>query len=578
MAMCLSCGRQYEPPAGRFMLVCPECAAGLPQISVTTVLIGLNLAVFVVMVLTGVSFFAPTPEQLLRWGASFGPCDLGGEWWRLLSSTFVHIGILHIALNMWCLWNLGRLAERIFGTRTFLVLYLLSGLSGSVLSVLVNPRVIAAGASGAIFGVAGAMLPVLYLRPLPAIQSLQGRLGNLSVGGFVVYNLLAGVTHSGVDNAAHVGGLLTGFVIGLALPVQAAFRGRPHVWRTALVAAGVSIALGLAFTEAHHLHGSVVEFETARALLVAGQTARGIAQLESLLNRWPHDVAARYLLGLAYLDQGRREEAVRALEEVTHAEPNNADYQDGLGIAYVDQRRLPDAARVFERETVLAPHNAAAHAKLGATYLDMGRAADAVAALSQAVALQPDTASYHYLLGQAYLERQTFAPAVAEFNAAIVLAPGDVAAHLQRGAAYALMGRPDSARGDLMRVLTPPLQVSATADQQYRARRLLAGLRLPRFEVLRVGLDAPPRVYRCPAPQYPRAGAGSVGGAVTIEFQVDSLGMAVEKSGRIVSTDDSAFTQAAWEMILHCSYKPGILRGRAASVRVRQTVVFEPPR
>ena len=81
--------------------------------------------------------------------ASYGPLELSTEWWRLFTAMFVHIGVIHIALNMYCLWSLGPLAERLFGRWKFLSLYLLSGVGGNVLSVALHPTLVAAGASGA---------------------------------------------------------------------------------------------------------------------------------------------------------------------------------------------------------------------------------------------------------------------------------------------------------------------------------------------------------------------------------------------------------------------------------------------
>jgi rhomboid protease GluP len=77
---------------------------------------GINVAVFVLMCFSGVSAFAPQPEQLLTWGADYGPAVLlGGQWWRLVTAMFVHVGIVHLGLNMWCLWNLGLLGEPLLG-------------------------------------------------------------------------------------------------------------------------------------------------------------------------------------------------------------------------------------------------------------------------------------------------------------------------------------------------------------------------------------------------------------------------------------------------------------------------------
>src|SRR5437762_286212 len=91
-----------------------ETVAARPRVSVTTVLIVINVLVYVAMALRGVSPLAPTSLDLLTWGASFGPRELSTEWWRLFTAMFVHIGFLHILLNMYCLWSLGPLAERLF--------------------------------------------------------------------------------------------------------------------------------------------------------------------------------------------------------------------------------------------------------------------------------------------------------------------------------------------------------------------------------------------------------------------------------------------------------------------------------
>ncbi|HEX9121431.1 MAG TPA: rhomboid family intramembrane serine protease, partial [Terriglobales bacterium] len=136
--------------------------------SITAVLVAINVLIFIAMVVKGASVTQPTSDQLLRWGANFGPLTLTGQWWRLLTAMFVHIGIVHLALNMWCLWELGTLAEYLYGPKTFLALYLLSGLAASIVSIGHNPLVVTAGASGAIFGLAGALIATLYLGKLPA--------------------------------------------------------------------------------------------------------------------------------------------------------------------------------------------------------------------------------------------------------------------------------------------------------------------------------------------------------------------------------------------------------------------------
>ena len=129
-----------------------------PRALVAPVLVAINIMVFVLMVATGVDFMEPSIEDLISWGANFGPRTVDWEWWRLLSCTFLHIGALHIAFNMYVLWDVGRVVERLVGSTTFLVLYVASGLVGSLASLALNPQVVSAGASGSVFGVFGALI------------------------------------------------------------------------------------------------------------------------------------------------------------------------------------------------------------------------------------------------------------------------------------------------------------------------------------------------------------------------------------------------------------------------------------
>ena len=173
------------------------------------------MLVFVGMVLTGSSLTEPTREQLLRWGANWGPLSLGTQPWRILTSNYVHIGIIHLGFNMWCLWNLGQLAERILGRLNFVLLYTICGIAGSLASLWFHPMVVGAGASGAIFGLAGAAIAVFYLGHLPiAKAAIRSTMRSLMT--FVGYNLLFGLA-PGIDNSAHIGGLVAGLAMGAAL-------------------------------------------------------------------------------------------------------------------------------------------------------------------------------------------------------------------------------------------------------------------------------------------------------------------------------------------------------------------------
>jgi len=203
---------EYEPPRPTLS------AAAFP---VTIALIAANALVFAAMVLSGVSAFDPTPAQAVKFGADFGPLTLNGQWWRLLSSMFVHFGIIHIGLNMWCLWNLGRAAERLLGRLPYLLAYFVSGIFGSIASVYWHPRSAGAGASGAIFGLAGVLVSFVYLKKTPAHLQINSKMLS-SLGTFIAYNLIFGAAIPGISNAAHLGGLVMGFAVGALLPSAAA--------------------------------------------------------------------------------------------------------------------------------------------------------------------------------------------------------------------------------------------------------------------------------------------------------------------------------------------------------------------
>jgi rhomboid protease GluP len=188
----------------------------LAMMPVTSAIIGVNLLVFVAMVLSGVSLVAPQNADLVRWGANYGWHNLTDQSWRMLASNYVHVGLLHLLFNMWCLWNLGALAERIFDRWTYFLTYTFCGLAGSLASVSLHPTRLGAGASGAIFGLAGALISALYLGKLPVPpRALKSTLKSLV--SFAAYNLFFGAVVPVIDNSAHIGGLVCGLILGAVL-------------------------------------------------------------------------------------------------------------------------------------------------------------------------------------------------------------------------------------------------------------------------------------------------------------------------------------------------------------------------
>ncbi len=200
----------------------------------TYLLMAINIAVYVWMVANHVDPKTPSDYALLHYGANEPWLVLHSEWYRLLTATFVHVGLLHIAGNMWCLWNLGILGEPLVGPYAMIAIYMLTGIAGNLLSMAWNVThfaifhdasylmQIGAGASGAVFGIAGILIVLLSNRKLPFPWEELQRLRS-SVVKFAAINLVIGlstlVINVGIriDNFAHIGGFVSGMALGVPL-------------------------------------------------------------------------------------------------------------------------------------------------------------------------------------------------------------------------------------------------------------------------------------------------------------------------------------------------------------------------
>jgi rhomboid protease GluP len=183
---------------------------------VTPALIGAYAVVYLVLASRSDGWLTLDGHLVARFGSNYAPRTLGGEPWRLVSNTFIHLGVLHLVLNTWALVAIGPVAERLYGPMRLALVYIAAGLGASVASLWWNPAVNSAGASGAIFGVLGALLaPGVGRREgAPGVEVAARRTMPVAIVGT---SLLFGVVVPGVDNAAHVGGLVTGFVCALLL-------------------------------------------------------------------------------------------------------------------------------------------------------------------------------------------------------------------------------------------------------------------------------------------------------------------------------------------------------------------------
>lgn len=211
-------------------------------------LVALNVGAWVLNVAGGMSAMRPATDDLFRWGAiSAWAVRRDGEWWRLLAGTFLHGGLVHLAMNMLGLWGAGKLLNRMVGNAQFLLVYLLSALAGASASLhFAAQAAVSVGASGAVFGVVGALVVAVRRRREHLPKALARQIMT-SEAVFLVYALANGFAREGIDNAAHVGGLLAGGAMGLVLlgVTDAAGAGMRRLRATAVAVAGAAVVVAV---------------------------------------------------------------------------------------------------------------------------------------------------------------------------------------------------------------------------------------------------------------------------------------------------------------------------------------------
>jgi membrane associated rhomboid family serine protease len=346
MARCEQCGADFSNWFGDVKRICPECQQrarsqanhqnlpadaaaqpapklGLPRPIVTQILIGINVAVYLAMLITSRQFLAFDSHTRLLWGANFSLLTAGGEWWRMLTSTFVHGMSLHIAVNMWALLNLGYTAEVFYGRKNFLIIYLLSGLAGSAGTILWSPMSVSVGASGAIFGVAGALAALVYFKKLPVDRKVLRRDFG-SIGIMIIFNLALGAKLPFIDNAAHVGGLVAGFVLALALPARI-FRVEREKSKIPgyLASAGVFAVIVVVALLTRAKLAPDIEVYRASVAYDAGDKPAAYAHVERAVALHPKSLYSNFLIGAFYLETGENDKAKPFLERASELDPND---------------------------------------------------------------------------------------------------------------------------------------------------------------------------------------------------------------------------------------------------------------
>jgi membrane associated rhomboid family serine protease len=450
---------------------------------VTYALIAVNVAMWLLVGLLGPGSYlqqlwSPDSSALLLLGGKFGPAIHAGQYWRLVTATFLHAGVIHLAVNMWALLQLGMLCELLYGRARFLILYVCSGVMGSFASYKLSPN-LGVGASGAIFGLFGVALvfSIKYRRELP--QGMGDRMLR-SLMPSLLLNLIITFGIPIIDKYAHLGGLITGALLATLTESRTASEERreqevlpvPLALLTVLAllvygAWGLTTAVPRArplyaatiATRRGDVNGAIRVLQQAAARHPS-DLALGLELYTLLLQqqRWPEatqeflslsrsplppeEILARGALlaqTLQQLHQGQEAEAVyRRLLEM---DPDEPQLLNGLAYLYADVlgTHLEEAERMARKALEAVPNNGEIMDTLAWIYFKEGDLKDAYATQQQAVRLDRKQADLRYHMGAIDEARGDLAAARTEYETALRLDPRQVEA---RRALEALRRRP----------------------------------------------------------------------------------------------------------------------------------------
>ena len=297
-----------------------------PHAWVTRLLLGVNVLAFLALLSAGAGFWHSSSSVQLAWGASFGPATKDGEWWRLGSAMFLHFGVLHLGMNMWALWDAGQLVERMYGHARFAALYFVSGLTGNLVSLIVQgDSAVSAGASGAVFGLYGALLVFLW-RERRQLHPREFRWLFWGAVGFSVVTIALGFIVPGIDNAAHIAGFVSGALIGIAFarPLVAA-----HVVpvRNRLFAGGAYV-LATAYL-ATHIPAPV--YLWSEEALVRQEISHFLQEDEAISSAWENILNDAKRRGTSFAELARRvDQAIAEPYERSFEQLSNLHVSPGL--------------------------------------------------------------------------------------------------------------------------------------------------------------------------------------------------------------------------------------------------------
>ncbi|MET3684273.1 rhomboid protease GluP [Alkalibacillus flavidus] len=323
----------------------------------TYILVLVNVFVFGLLEMNGSS---TDTMHLIDWGAKYNPAIANGEWWRIGSSMFLHIGALHLMMNMLALYFLGDVTEKIYGTYRFFIIYSLAGLFGGIASFAMNDAV-AAGASGAIFGLFGALLffGMNY-------RELFFKTIGTNLLFIVGLNIMLGFTVPQIDNGAHLGGLLGGFLA--AQIIQLPYK---RQWFRAALASVLML------------------------LLIVSMAYYGYQDADQ-----PENPQALALLAQDYLEQENYEDMIDMLSTSLEDDIQHEYIYFYRAIGFLETEQFHEAETDLQQAIDLNPRLAEAHYNLGVLYAETDRQEEAIQSIERALDLNPDEEQFQSFYDQ----------------------------------------------------------------------------------------------------------------------------------------------------------------------------------
>ncbi len=369
----------------------------------TFVILALNLLIFLLETYAGGS---EKTGVLLDFGAAYGPYFRRGEYWRLVMPIFLHIGWGHLLGNSYALFFLGPLLERVYGYGRYAAIYVAAGMGSALLSMTVSTN-ISAGASGAICGIAGAILVTGYLHR-DAVPPRWGRSFGKGIIPFIVLVLASGYWAHGIDNWGHLGGLASGILLALVIPPPEHVRVPGEIVESPsqgmVVLPVVVVLLAMAGTGEHYRTTQAVNRLLAEGsrFATARKYDRALQSFQEAARRAPHDERPHEQLSALYLAQKQYDQALRECEEAIRLDPDDPEAQLRLGMVYRLKGDLPKAQQIFEKVLGKSPQTAEGQRLLADLYAEQKLYPEAIAHYAEALRLEPAMAAAHNNLAWLY--------------------------------------------------------------------------------------------------------------------------------------------------------------------------------